>query len=313
MVICCLVILALASTYMVVKHNKDNKMAVNVPYLRYLDNLRSGGMAATAPSPAKGLRSLVSKPDLAAYEPTSTEKTDAAVAEISKAGAVAGAALGKAVAPKKESSPLTERSTTSSITVVGDDGEEVTATPEQISTGDPDATTLVPRPATDYSKDPFLKNFSKKINTLKNDESFTSELNSLKEAYPELTERDLFYVIAKESSMDPTIVNDSGYKGLFQMGKDAAADAGIDYSNLEDKTPAEQLKEYRKYMEYHNFDASKHTLGLLQAAPSYLNASPDTVVYSKLDNPSIYKLNKGWFKDDDATVQSINSFYKGQS
>lgn len=184
---------------------------------------------------------------------------------------------------------------TRATTIVEDDGTERQASPKEISTGKTDP--LIP--------------FKLKIQKLKKDKEFMSELSSLKKEFNGLTDREVFLSGAKESSLNPKAVNNLGYKGFLQMGKDAAADSGINYENYEKLSIGKQLKEFGKYLRFHKFDPSKHTLGLLLAAPSYKDASPNTVVYKKGSEAA--KKNPGWVDSEsgNVTVASINNFYRG--
>ena len=184
---------------------------------------------------------------------------------------------------------------TRATTIVEDDGTERQASPKEISTGKTDP--LIP--------------FKLKIQKLKKDKEFMSELNSLKKEFDGLTDYEVFLSGAKESSLNPKVVNNLGYKGFLQMGKDAAADSGINYENYEKLSIGKQLKEFGKYLRFHKFDPSKHTLGLLLAAPSYKDASPNTVVYKKGSKAA--KKNPGWVDSEsgNVTVASINNFYRG--
>ena len=141
------------------------------------------------------------------------------------------------------------------------------------------------------------------------DDAFMNQLAMMQNKYPGLTQQEIFDVIQGESSFRLGVVNSGGYKGLFQIGKKAAADAGIDYDNLEKMSAADQLKAYDKYLDFCGYDGT-YALGILQAAPSKRNASPDTVVYTKKDNPKVFELNEKWFDENgNATVASINSYY----
>ena len=184
---------------------------------------------------------------------------------------------------------------TRATTIVEDDGTERQASPKEISTGKTDP--LIP--------------FKLKIQKLKKDKEFMSELSSLKKEFNGLTDREVFLSGAKESSLNPKAVNNLGYKGFLQMGEDAAADSGINYENYEKLSIGKQLKEFGKYLRFHKFDPSKHTLGLLLAAPSYKDASPNTVVYKKGSKAA--KKNPGWVDSEsgNVTVASINNFYRG--
>lgn len=146
------------------------------------------------------------------------------------------------------------------------------------------------------------------------DDAFMNQLALMQNKYPGLTQQEIFDVIQGESSFRTGVVTGS-YKGLFQIGPEVAQDileytgTDIDYENLEKKSAAEQLKAYDKLLERWGYDGT-YALGILQAAPGYRNASPDTVVYTKKDNPKVFEKNKKWFdKNGNATVASINSYY----
>lgn len=141
------------------------------------------------------------------------------------------------------------------------------------------------------------------------DDDFMGQLAMMQNKYPGLTQQEIFDVIKGESSFRTDVVNSGGYKGLFQIGKTAAKEAGIDYKNLEDMSAADQLKAYDKYLERWGYDGT-YSLGVLQAAPSFRNASDDTVIYTKKKDPKVFKLNPSWFDEDgNATVASINKYY----
>tara|TARA_B110000211_G_scaffold220412_1_gene267023 strand:- start:5865 stop:6707 length:843 start_codon:yes stop_codon:yes gene_type:complete len=156
-----------------------------------------------------------------------------------------------------------------------------------------------------------LKPFRLKIQKLKENSEFMSELTNLKEEFPGLTDNDIFLAAAKESSLNPRAVNSLGYKGLFQVGKAAAKDSGINYENFEKLSAGKQLKEFAKYLRFNKFDPNKHTLGLILAAPSYKNSSPNTVVYKEGSRAA--NKNPGWVdsKTGNVTVASINNYYRG--
>jgi hypothetical protein len=137
------------------------------------------------------------------------------------------------------------------------------------------------------------------------------QLTLMQDKYPKLTSQEIFSVIEGESSFRTSVINpDTGAKGLFQITPKAAKEAGINFSKLEKMSPAEQLKEYDKYLQRWGYDGS-YSLGILQAAPSYREASEDTVVYTKKSKGGkVFELNPSWFNEDGvATVGSINKYY----
>ena len=136
-----------------------------------------------------------------------------------------------------------------------------------------------------------------------------NQVSVMQDKYPNLTVNELINVIEGESTFDTTAVNPTTKaKGLFQITKDAAKEAGINYASLEKMSASDQLKEYDKYLERWGYDGS-YSLGILQAAPSFRNESPNTVVYTESKNKRVFELNPQWFKDGVATVGSINNYY----
>ena len=59
------------------------------------------------------------------------------------------------------------------------------------------------------------------------DDDFMDQLALMQDKYPGLTQQEIFDVIEGESSFRTDVVNSGGYKGLFQIGKTAAKEAGI--------------------------------------------------------------------------------------
>lgn len=145
--------------------------------------------------------------------------------------------------------------------------------------------------------------------SLESDREFMSELQNLKQQYPGLTDREIFLVIQGESSFNPTAESGAGARGLFQIMPEPARESGINYDNLLSMSPAQQLREYSKYLERWGYDGSQ-SLGILQGAPGYRNASADTVVY-EVGSPQ-WEQNKGWRTSDNGpvTVGSINAYYR---
>lgn len=144
---------------------------------------------------------------------------------------------------------------------------------------------------------------------LEADQEFMDQLNSMKERFPGLTDREIFLVIQGESSFNPRASNDSGARGLFQITPVAAEEAGIDYDRILDMSPAEQLREYEKYLNRWEYTGS-HSLGVLQGAPAYRNADEGTVVYEV--GSDAWKQNPGWRsgRNGPVTVGSIDAYYR---
>lgn len=145
------------------------------------------------------------------------------------------------------------------------------------------------------------------ISFLKNDKAFMDELALMKEKYPGFTEQEYFSFIGRESGGKTDIINSYGYKGLHQMGKAAAKTLGIDYSNIQNQSAVEQLKDFQKYLDFWGYNGTQ-SLGLLGAAPAFLNASPDTEIYKK--GSEAWKANPAWRgKDGRITRRSIEAAY----
>lgn len=146
---------------------------------------------------------------------------------------------------------------------------------------------------------------------LTQDREFMSQLARMQEKYPGLTQREIFLVIKGESSFNPRAVNKSGARGLFQLMPDSAREAGVDYDSILDMSPAEQLRAYEKYLDRWNYKGDV-SLGVMQGAPAYRNASKDTVVYEV--GSSAWKQNPGWRSNGNGpiTVGSIDDYYRRQ-
>lgn len=144
------------------------------------------------------------------------------------------------------------------------------------------------------------------------DEDFKSALQEFKTKYPGVTEHELYQIIKKESSFNPAAINpSSNAAGLFQFIPTVAKELGYTTEQIASMSAGDQLRLYGKYLERWDFDPQKASLGLMQAAPAYRNASPDTVVYA-VGSPE-WEANKPWREagDGPVTVRSINRFYKG--
>lgn len=156
---------------------------------------------------------------------------------------------------------------------------------------------------------PYSREDSYRDTGLMDDPEFNIQLERLLEKYPNLSKSEVFRIIGKESSNNPRAVNeDSGAVGLFQFIPEVAAELGFTPEEILDMAPAEQLRVYEKYLDRWNY-SGKNSLAIMQAAPSYANKSPDTVVYKK--GSKAWEQNPGWRPDDggDITIKSINDFY----
>lgn len=152
-----------------------------------------------------------------------------------------------------------------------------------------------------------LKN-PEKAETLKNDPAFMSRLSQMKEEFPGLSEREVFKIIEGESNYNPTAKSKAGAVGLFQMMEEPLAELGFTPEEVMNMEPAEQLAVYSGYLKRWGYDGS-FGLGIVQAAPAYRNASPDTVIYKK--GSKEWKQNPGWRSagGGDITKRSIENYY----
>lgn len=144
---------------------------------------------------------------------------------------------------------------------------------------------------------------------LTEDPEFMAQLGRMKEKYPGLSESEVFRVIKGESSFNPSAQNkDTNATGLFQFMPTVLGELGFTTDDILGMAPAEQLKVYEKYLDKWNYSGN-NSLGIMQAAPAYANASEDTVVYSK--GSKAWEVNPGWRPADggDITVKSINAYY----
>lgn len=145
------------------------------------------------------------------------------------------------------------------------------------------------------------------------DDYFNEQLDAFLEKYPGVTKRELYDIMRKESSMNPSAINkDSGAGGLFQILPKAAAELGFTSEEIADMPPGEQLKIYGMYLDRWDYD-SKNSLAIMQAAPAYRNADPDTVIYEV--GSKAWEQNPGWRegKDGPVTVRSVNKFYRSEN
>lgn len=148
----------------------------------------------------------------------------------------------------------------------------------------------------------------KKAESLKSDEAFMTRLEQMKKDFPGLTEREVFKIIEGESNYNPTAKSKAGAVGLFQMMEEPLAELGFTPEEVMAMAPAEQLAVYSGYLKRWGYDGS-FGLGIVQAAPAYRNASPDTVVYKK--GSKEWKQNPGWRSrnNGDITKRSIENYY----
>lgn len=275
------------------------------PYLAYLKNLREAPdkRAALQTSPTKGLGGQrLAKADLAVYEDGPEEIL---------------AQLARDIKMPEETKMKLFESQRSNRALTTDDGtpitlDEANAMMEAEESAPPSGGLMSPvaedtPPAVD-SEDPVLAPFQNTISILKDDTEFMTQLNSMTEKYPGLTEREIFMVAAKESGVG---TNMGKAKNMFQILKGPAEEAGIDLKKLNaSDNMTDHLKALDKYLTRWGYDGEA-PLGLVIAAPGYRNASPDTIVYKAGSKEA--KANPGWLDSSgNATVASITEFYRGQ-
>lgn len=281
------------------------------PYLAYLKNLREAPdkRAAMQTSPTKGLGGQrLAKADLAVYEDGPEEIL---------------AQLARDIKMPEETKMRVFESQRSNRALTTDDGTPITLDEanalmeESEEKPTPPSGGLMSPAAEDTppsvdSEDPVLGPFQNTLSILKDNTEFMTQLNSMTEKYPGLTEREIFMVAAKESSL----LTNPKADNMFEIKSVAADDMNkegfaIDLKKLnESKNPTDHLKALEKYLDRWSYDG-KAPLGLVIAAPGFRNSSPDTVVYEAGSKEA--KANPGWLDSSgNATVASITEFYRGQ-
>ena len=275
-----------------------------VPYLAYLKALRESPnkRSAVQASPTKGIVEKPVKADLAVYEKDQDEIT---------------ADLINKVKLDEETMMMLQEGQRSNKALTTDDGTPITLDEaNEAMEGDaptPPSGGLMSPAAEDTppsvdSEDPVLGPFQNTISILKDDTAFMTQLSSMTEKYPGLTEREIFMVAAKESGVG-TNMGKAG--NMFQILGTPAKEAGIDLKKLNaSDNMTDHLKALEKYLDRWGYDG-KAPLGLVIAAPGFRNSSPDTVVYEAGSKEA--KANPGWLDSSgNATVASITEFYRGQ-
>ena len=275
-----------------------------VPYLAYLKALRESPnkRSAVQASPTKGIVEKPVKADLAVYEKDQDEIT---------------ADLINKVKLDEETMMMLQEGQRSNKALTTDDGTPITLDEaNEAMEGDvptPPSGGLMSPAAEDTppsvdSEDPVLGPFQNTISILKDDTAFMTQLSSMTEKYPGLTEREIFMVAAKESGVG-TNMGKAG--NMFQILGTPAKEAGIDLKKLNaSDNMTDHLKALEKYLDRWGYDG-KAPLGLVIAAPGFRNSSPDTVVYEAGSKEA--EANPGWLDSSgNATVASITEFYRGQ-
>lgn len=180
-------------------------------------------------------------------------------------------------------------------------------TPEAIDT---QTVEEAPRPRSrDDGGDEFK--ISEQASGLTSDEAFNNKLVEMEQKYPGLTRSELFRVIKGESAFNPKAQNPSGASGLFQFIPSVAKELGTSTEAILEMSPAEQLDLYDKYLSRWDYEGQV-SLGVMQAAPAFASATPDTVIYKK--GSAAWKQNPGWRPagGGDITVASIDNYYRRQ-
>ena len=155
----------------------------------------------------------------------------------------------------------------------------------------------------------------KKASELFKEESFENNFNMILDKYPGVSRYELLRIIDGESGMNPSAQNkDSKATGLFQFKPEVAAELGFTTDEIKTMPASEQLLVYERYLDKYKYDGS-YSLGILQAAPAYRNASPDTEIYKKNDpvewKRKAWRQNPGW-RDSSGKITraSIDAYYR---
>ncbi len=292
-------------------------MVTNVPYLKYLQNLRESPnkYSASKASPAKGIVNRPMKADLEVYDDDPLEKQRDLIQRIKMDDDTRYSMMEE----MNTSRALTDEAGNPVTLQEALDAEEAEAasppsgglmSPDEESgeVVDEEATEVGSTPSGSYADDKFLGDFSNTISILQDNTEFMTQLASMTEKYPGLTEREIFMVAAKESALG-TNMGSAG--NMFQILGTPAKEAGIDLKKLnKSSNMTDHLKALEKYLDRWGYDGIA-PLGLLVAAPGYRDAAPDTVVYKK--GSKEVRKNPDWAgADGNATVASITEFYRGQ-
>lgn len=152
-----------------------------------------------------------------------------------------------------------------------------------------------------------LKNIAGKEALMK-DPAFQGQLAAMKQKFPGLNDDSIYRVIAGESAFNSKAVNkNSGATGLFQFIPSTAKGLGYTTGQIQNMSPAEQLKVYDKYLTQGNYKGGP--LGIMQAAPAHANKPGNYIVYAK--GTKAWQQNPGWRdpRTGQITVNSINAYY----
>jgi hypothetical protein len=123
-------------------------------------------------------------------------------------------------------------------------------------------------------------------------------------------------VIGHESKGDPTATSVAGASGTMQIMPENLRAMGIEPEEFKKLSPAEQMPYNIRYLKERGItkdsSAEDYAMAVAAPAPELRNASNDTVVYPKSDDPkSAWAQNPGWRPADggDITKGSILAFY----
>lgn len=282
-------------------------MSVNVPYLNYLKNLRDNPNKYSAQK-ATPLRNVIVTDPRVAKAAVFQDSNEDAMEDLVKKTKVKESVRQAMMPPSKEG-PTNRALTDDEGNVVtleqieaGSEGLMSPTSESDLGVTDPDKVFE----EGNFKDDIILGDFTGTIDILQKNTEFTTKLSTIAEKY-DITEREILRVAARESSL----LTDPKAKNMFEILGTPANEAGIDLDKLNASTnPVDHLDALEKYLDRWNYDG-KASLGLLIAAPAARNASSDYIVYKK--GSAELEANPKWAgPDGNATVKSINKFYRGE-